>query len=542
MDAEKLFVQFFSAIKAPEPITPAKLSEYLLNPAAYNVVLRFFHPRIVQKSYGKEKRFFCPAAIILVGGPGWKRYTDQLMELVQMTREQLKRRLEESVIKQDHGTANELRNVLTHVSDSLLQWTCSLNLNDGQEQLTSTIPFIAFETVPHYELAAKSLFINNADKRKYFRMRLEFVAYLGQTTPIKYLGGFDSSPVHVISKPPKKQSTRTSDAGHVCLKSGMKIALFNRLRAQTFSTRYLYVQGASFVGSSDHWSCFYIYAVAQDVDNDDEEFTTQNGFIHYGSVVRIVDSSTGVSTPNLIVRKIEKEMIKVDIIVSEPVAQLHRIGFQIAGSESSYWSISVSQIIQREVNVLGPGLHEAHDSIAWIAAEADVYEFKFFQATGPTLNPVSPVPLVWDIMLEGTSEHNAIVELRGRSLGEHLEVWFGLVPSTIISANDGFMRCQVPYITTVLSHPNNNVGCTEYNQSESKVAVPITLIRKDGVVYPTDAKFVYNINFAGGVGDVTMIPIYDKQLMQFNRSVNEMRKRNEDEQEMVENLEDDPFE
>ncbi|KAJ1869312.1 hypothetical protein LPJ71_012163, partial [Coemansia sp. S17] len=81
---------------------------------------------------------------------------------------------------------------------------------------------------------AKQLFINDVDeKRKRVAVKVRLHDPSGQVV----LNEFESRPIKVISKPSKKrQSVKNID---LCIHHGSTISLFNRLRSQTVSTKYL---------------------------------------------------------------------------------------------------------------------------------------------------------------------------------------------------------------------------------------------------------------------------------------------------------------
>lgn len=106
------------------------------------------------------------------------------------------------------------------------------------------------------------LHVNNIGCGKYFKLTAEFeVKRLSSTTEVLYnFGKIESSPVHVVSKPPKRQLAKCNDSGFVCLKSGMKIAVFQRAKPQIPIIEYMHVLGDRIVCSKSEWSCFYIYS------------------------------------------------------------------------------------------------------------------------------------------------------------------------------------------------------------------------------------------------------------------------------------------
>lgn len=393
------------------------------------------HAKVAQKSYGNEKRFFCPPPCVYLMGSGWKKKKEQ------MERDGCSE--QESQPCAFIGIGN---------SDQEMQ---QLNL-EGKNYCT-----------------AKTLYISDSDKRKHFMLSVKM--FYGNSADI---GVFLSKRIKVISKPSKKkQSLKNAD---LCIASGTKVALFNRLRSQTVSTRYLHVEGGNFHASSQQWGAFYIHLL-DDEESEGEEFTVRDGYIHYGQTVKLVCSVTGMALPRLIIRKVDKQTALLD--ADDPVSQLHKCAFYLKDTERMYLCLSQERIIQFQATPCPkePNKEMINDGASWTIISTDKAEYTFYEGMGPVHSPVTPVPVVESLQLNGGGDV-AMLELTGQNFTPNLRVWFGDVEAETMYRCAESMLCVVPDISAFREG---------WRWVRQPVQVPVTLVRNDGIIYSTTLTFTY---------------------------------------------------
>uniref|UniRef100_A0A8C6HSG7 Recombination signal binding protein for immunoglobulin kappa J region-like n=1 Tax=Mus spicilegus TaxID=10103 RepID=A0A8C6HSG7_MUSSI len=418
---------------------PSLLGSWTRSPPEHAIILRegvrtclqqrceqtvwILHAKVAQKSYGNEKRFFCPPPCVYLAGPGWR----------------VKPMQDQALQSAETGPT-----------------VCGYMGLDGASGSAPETQKLNFEEQPDSREfgCAKTLYISDADKRKHFRLVLRLVLRGGQE-----LGTFHSRLIKVISKPSqKKQSLKNTD---LCISSGSKVSLFNRLRSQTVSTRYLSVEDGAFVASARQWAAFTLHLADGHCSQGD--FPPREGYIRYGSLVQLVCTVTGITLPPMIIRKVAKQCALLD--VDEPISQLHKCAFQFPGDTpggaGTYLCLATEKVVRFQL-------------------------VKNLLHLACTREPVTPVPLISTLELSGGGDV-ATLELHGENFHAGLKVWFGDVEAETMYRSPRSLVCVVPDVAAFGS---------DWRWLRNPITVPVSLLRADALFYPSPFSFTYTPEYS----------------------------------------------
>ncbi|CDH49955.1 transcription factor [Lichtheimia corymbifera JMRC:FSU:9682] len=353
--------------------------------------LTCLHAAVAQKSYGSEKRFLCPPPVVSVAHP----------------------RLPES-----------------HISMAII----SENGERPLEQRTLLDE--------HLSGSFKYLHVTGTAKAKQFSLRVS-LSSSHHHQPQPY-ATFVSNPISIISKPSKK----TAKARNVstCILANAPVSLFNRINSQTVRTKYLTSDGKRLCAKNATWSAFDIILVRP-------PYAPCPMPVTYGAEIILRDTSTGIQSPPVILRKVDKGRITQAF---GPVSQMQKVALQLASSvgqqqplylcansaqESETVSTSPttsssssplswieflpSRIVQPD-NKVELAYEEVDDSLFWTIVGIHKFEYSFYDPLSTSLSSISPFPVVSSAQYNPTSH---TLDLFGQHLVHHqaslLDCWLG---------------------------------------------------------------------------------------------------------------------
>ncbi|CAO3585671.1 unnamed protein product [Absidia cylindrospora] len=214
--------------------------------------------KVAQKSYGTEKRFLCPPpSITLIGAHWWARVGQPEDRSDVLRPPMIQIQISSNLA---HGGL-----AATSIPPGSIEWTTLSglcwnettmkeptldmaadgnddNIKDYKDSHLSESMATGCETARSIRMnepivsgrcVSKNMYISDIDKK---RKTVEMLVRLQLANGLD-LGVFKSKDIKVISKPSKKrQSLKNME---LCVHHGSTVALFNRIRSQTVSTRYL---------------------------------------------------------------------------------------------------------------------------------------------------------------------------------------------------------------------------------------------------------------------------------------------------------------
>lgn len=529
------------------------------NHERHKTIITCLHASVAQKSYGSEKRFLCPPPIVQIKSPFNSVITpEQRSEKLQLSM---------SVICENGNRILEQRSML----------------DENQSG------------------SFKYLHVTGTAKAKQFNLKVDLLPNTvtntssppsspqAETLP---LATFISKPISIISKPSKK-TAKTRNIS-TCILANSPVSLFNRINSQTVRTKYMTSSKNMLCAKNTTWSPFDIIIVNQPKAPQPHKthrqqmtttvsgrFTSRIQLAHppppppsppqtctsskmpvhvtYGTEIILRDSQTGVSSPSLIIRKVDKGRIAQ--CAYGPVSQMQKIALQLAStidsqpiylsaagplsdnsvhgessnntnssSTNTWLDYSPSRLVQPEKMTLELSYEEVDDYLCWTIVGIAKFEYDYYEndlekqeitevaefkpimvedVTPPQSPPrhITPFPILSHI--EYKSDHTLDV------IGQHLiqaapvprllDLWLGthgpLVtrisqPPQPHTPHETHWSVQLPP-TQDLIVANHDLLVTQQDGRRT-LELALLLVRQDGLVYHTGKALSCDVLYDAG--------------------------------------------
>ncbi|KAL7671973.1 hypothetical protein ACOME3_006874 [Neoechinorhynchus agilis] len=504
----------------------SKLVIYSLNPKN-RFILKLYCPRLIQKSYGNEKRFLCPPPCIKFVGPRWSN--SQLQKFVEKSRDG--KMLADDLIL--HVNLKGEAPVTLSLKNEISMLISGLFTTDLERSKKSNLE-ISIHQFGGYQMARILSSGINVVTKPSRRQLIRFPRYMGSYRTSK------SNHRTFNNDPPDDDNNEVSTLfNSLCLMSGMQVCIFCRSRAHALHTLFLHTNKTgwnedSIIGVTDNsiedpaltcsatqWTPFQIFKKDPDYPEskiDETEYGTicedvvVPGPITVGSSVIIRNESTGICSPSMIVEKVGTDAQCEDVKILEEkglniVCQLHKYALRLEQADHPS-NLFLTAHNNGELQFEEPnGLDRSVNSnknfgMAFLQTWSfvTVEEISFSWAIDNTFAGIvnNIVPRVISVCTLSICEGEHLVEVIGVHLLPIHIVYFGSLAAVTTYRTSR----QLLAIAPIKELHFGNRSCTVSNSDQNnrlyrfekgRLIVPVSIARPDGVAFPTDIDFVYEL-------------------------------------------------
>uniref|UniRef100_A0A7E4V705 SET domain-containing protein n=1 Tax=Panagrellus redivivus TaxID=6233 RepID=A0A7E4V705_PANRE len=455
-------------------VTREKLAEYLADPNKFDCGIVIRNSKFILRSIGKTKRHFYPPPQISLFGNGWRK-------LVEGTEQTSKSTADQPSEQPTSSSASKTRR------EPKLRFTLGIDTFPALKAFRLDLP----SNSNTHTVEKEALYIFSAESYASLKVNME--------RPAKQdLEFFLSKQMKLIahSTSQRNRESAKSVSTDFCIRSGSTVALYNKISNHA-PCRYVHVVGDLYVPNFKFWSSFTIYHAKDDGKANPLTFNYTADYINFGDTVRLLDSVTGISSPDMRILQVENGRVKLPQSGDKklPVCERNQCAFQPVG-ENSYLSLH-SDVILNDFGVVDESSHTIKSISTWTIIPIDTTEYRFYEAMGPVPNPVTPAPMITG--MEVVKPDGTAIEFKGSNLGAEHKFWLGLYELSRLLLSPERTTFTLPKYDDVL-----NVSGSLHRSDDGQVSFPITITRSDGVVYGTPYYFSYN-KVANGRGEPAMV-------------------------------------